>query len=64
MSHKKKGHLTTSGEWKKHLRPYGKREFHKGERAAARRVSARISKGPYLRAPGPFPPRAPARTMG
>lgn len=34
MSHKKQGHLTTSGEWKKHLRPYGKRAYWSKERMA------------------------------
>jgi hypothetical protein len=34
MSHKRKGQLTTSGEWAKHLRPLLRRAFWKGERQA------------------------------
>lgn len=34
MTHKKKGQLTTSPEWAKHLRNYMKRQFWKGERNA------------------------------
>ena len=34
MTHKRKGQLTTSGEWAKHLRNYYKREYWKGERRA------------------------------
>lgn len=34
MSTKKKGVLTTSKVWAKHLRPYWKRMFWKGERKA------------------------------
>lgn len=36
MATKKKGVLTLSSEWAKHLRPYGKRRFWKKERAAAK----------------------------
>ena len=36
MSHKRKGQLTVSGEWAKHLRPYLKRIFWKSERHAER----------------------------
>lgn len=32
MSHKQKGQLTTSSEWAKHLRKFGKRFFWKSER--------------------------------
>lgn len=32
MSTKKKGMLTVSGEWAKHLRPYGRRQFWGSER--------------------------------
>lgn len=39
MAHKKKGQLTVSGEWAKHLRPILKRAFWKGERAAGKRHS-------------------------
>ena len=35
MATKKKGLLTTSIEWAKHLRKYGKRTFWKRERKAA-----------------------------
>ena len=34
MSHKRADQITVSGEWAKHLRPYGKREFWKAERRA------------------------------
>jgi RNAse (barnase) inhibitor barstar len=34
MAHKRKGQLTNSAEWAKHLRSYLKREFWKGERKA------------------------------
>lgn len=37
MSTVKKGILTPAPEWAKHLRPYGKRQFWKGERKAAQR---------------------------
>lgn len=33
----KQGTVTSSKEWAKHLRPYGKREFWKGERREANR---------------------------
>ncbi len=36
MAHKRKGYLTTSGEWKRHLRKYFKRIFWKGERKAGK----------------------------
>ncbi len=32
MSHKRKGQLTVSGEWAKHLRPFLRRIFWKKER--------------------------------
>lgn len=35
MATKKKGLLTASGEWAKHLRPWGKRAFWKAERKTA-----------------------------
>jgi len=38
MSHKKKGHLTTSPEWTKHLRKYMKNQFWKGERNASKEL--------------------------
>jgi hypothetical protein len=34
MSHKRKGQLTVSGEWARHLRPFLRRVFWKGERQA------------------------------
>ena len=34
MSHKRKGQLTVSGEWAKHLRPFLRRVFWKTERQA------------------------------
>lgn len=34
MANKKKGNLTVSGEWAKHLRKFLKRQFWKGERKA------------------------------
>lgn len=34
MAHKKKGHLTVSGEWAKHLRKRKRNLFWKGERNA------------------------------
>lgn len=36
MSHKKRGQLTTSPEWLRHLRPLLRRWFWKGERRAER----------------------------
>ena len=35
MSHKRVNQLTISGEWAKHLRPWHRRAFWKGERHAA-----------------------------
>ena len=39
MSHKRKGHLTVTAEWAKHLRPLWKRWFWKGERKAEALIS-------------------------
>lgn len=36
VSNKKKGYLTASGEWAKHLREWGKRRFWRGERIAGK----------------------------
>jgi hypothetical protein len=36
MAHKKKGHLTTSPEWAKHLRKFMKKQFWGGERTAGK----------------------------
>jgi len=41
MSTVKRDMLTTVGEWRKHLRPYGKREFWSGERQAGKREAGR-----------------------
>ena len=38
MAHKKKGHLTTSPEWAKHLRKYMKNQFWRGERNAGKKL--------------------------
>jgi hypothetical protein len=38
MAHKRKGQLTVSGEWARHLRPLWRRVFWKGERQAAREL--------------------------
>jgi hypothetical protein len=38
MSHKRKGELTVSGEWAKHLRKFKRRQFWKGERMAGKRL--------------------------
>ena len=42
MAHKKKGQLTTTGEWAKHLRKYLKREFWKGERKQEKKLVRNI----------------------
>ena len=39
MSHKHQYQLTVSGEWAKHLRPYGRRAFWKAERKAYRALA-------------------------
>lgn len=36
MAHKRNEHFTVSGEWARHLRPYLRRAFWKGERQAAK----------------------------
>jgi hypothetical protein len=36
MANKRKGHLTSTSEWAKHLRKYLKRQFWKGERNASK----------------------------
>lgn len=38
MANKKKGNLTVSGEWAKHLRKLLKRQFWKGERKAVHKL--------------------------
>ena len=42
MATKKKGFLTVSGEWAKHLRKWGKRVFWKGERKVAKHRGGNI----------------------
>jgi hypothetical protein len=44
MATRKKGTLTTSGEWAKHLRKYNKRKFWKGERKEAKKIKNTIKK--------------------
>ena len=39
MSHKRNSQLTVSGEWAKHLRPWHRRAFWKGERHAAKALA-------------------------
>ena len=38
MSHKRKGQLTVTTEWAKHLRKFLRRQFWKGERRAGKKV--------------------------
>lgn len=38
MAHKKKGQLTVSGEWAKHLRKQKRNQFWKGERNAGEKL--------------------------
>ncbi|MCK5443263.1 MAG: hypothetical protein KAJ23_15365 [Maribacter sp.] len=38
MSLKRKGQLTSYGEWAKHLKKFGKRFFWKGERKGEKRL--------------------------
>lgn len=40
VSHKRLNQVTVSGEWAKHLRPWGKREFWKAERRAQHEEAA------------------------
>lgn len=42
MSTKKKGLLSVSGEWAKHLRKFGKKTFWKTERSKARELINKI----------------------
>jgi predicted RNA binding protein YcfA (HicA-like mRNA interferase family) len=41
VSHKRVNQVTVSGEWAKHLRPWGKREFWKAERRAQQEQATR-----------------------
>jgi hypothetical protein len=38
MAHKRKGQLTTTTEWAKHLRKFLRRQFWKGERKAGKKL--------------------------
>lgn len=38
MAYKRKGQLTVSGEWAKHLRKFLRRKFWKGERKAGKKI--------------------------
>lgn len=38
MSHKRKGQLTTTSEWARHLRKFLHRQFWKGERIAGKKL--------------------------
>ena len=46
VSHKRVNHVTVSGEWAKHLRPYGKRAFWKAERRAHGKQAAQQAAAP------------------
>jgi hypothetical protein len=41
MATRKRGLLTVSGEWARHLRPFWRRLFWRGERRAARQEARR-----------------------
>ena|SRR5215475_6173420 len=53
MSHKRKGMLTTSGEWKRHFPKRLKRSFWKGERVAEQ---AMLRDPDELEVPAPHDP--------
>jgi hypothetical protein len=38
MSHRRKGQITATPEYRKHLRPFGRREFWSGERMAEKEL--------------------------
>jgi hypothetical protein len=38
MAHKRKGQLTITKEWAKHLRKFLRRQFWKGERNAGKKI--------------------------
>jgi hypothetical protein len=38
MAYKRKGLLTVSGEWAKHLRGFWKKKFWRGERRAGKKI--------------------------
>jgi hypothetical protein len=57
MAHKRRGQLTVSGEWARHLRPLGRRFFWKQERAAEkvatqRELDARTTAQPSIDSKG------------
>jgi hypothetical protein len=56
-----KAHTVSTGEWAKHLRPEGKREFWKKERAAGKKVAAAE---PVRMSTGMYGGRAPDRVCG
>ena len=39
MAYKRKGHLTVTGEWAKHLRKFWRRQYWKGERNAGKKAA-------------------------
>lgn len=43
MSHKRTEQITVSGEWARHLRPYGKRAFWTAERRAYAACATRVA---------------------
>ena len=45
MSNKRKGQLTVSKEWAKHLRKFLRRQFWKSERAAGKKMIGLETKG-------------------
>lgn len=47
MSHKRVNQVTVSGEWARHLRPYGKRAFWKAERKAHTEQAAAAARSEY-----------------
>jgi len=58
MAGKKKGVLTISGEWAKHLRPDGRRAFWSGERKAAQHhIESEVVAELPARAPNKRPQR-------
>jgi len=58
MSSVKKGQLTSSKEWARHLRPYWRRVFWKGERVAGGKEAETqlLEAGGNYPPPNPFPP--------
>lgn len=58
MANKRKGQLTVTGEWRKHLRPLWRRAFWKQERQAGREHVAAHAPGHCDGAPEPLESRA------